>query len=86
MSPEHSSLSRVFPADRRLWLFYLLACTAALLWVGLTPAQGIGVFAGMFVSLVVLSFSLIVVGKLVAALRKDALPAAERGHQSPVAD
>jgi hypothetical protein len=86
MSPEHSGLSETFQANRGLWLVYLVACAAALLWVGFTPGQGIAIFAGMFVSLIVLSFSLIIFGKLVAELRKDALPAAERVLQNPVAD
>jgi len=54
--------------------------------VGFTPGQGIAIFAGMFVSLIVLSFSVIIFGMLVAELRKDALPAAERVLQNPVAD
>jgi len=86
MSPEHSGLSETFQANRGLWLVYLITCVATLLWVGFTPGQGIAIFAGMFISLLVLSFSVIIFGKLVAELRKDALPAAERVLQNPVTD
>ncbi|MCQ8893824.1 MAG: hypothetical protein NQU46_04245 [Methanolinea sp.] len=57
--------------DTRGWVFYYLICFVALLWVGFLSAQGVMVFISLFLTLVVLGFSVILCIMLILELKKE---------------
>jgi len=58
-------------ADPRGWVFYYLICFVALLWVGFLFTQGVMLWVGMFLSIIVLGFSIILFIMLVTDLRSE---------------
>jgi len=57
--------------DPRGWVFYYLICFVALLWVGFLSAQGVMIFVSLFLTLIVLGFSVILCVMLIFELRKE---------------
>jgi len=57
--------------DPRGWVFYYLICFVALLWVGFLTAQGVMIFVSLFLTLIVLGFSLILCMMLVLELKNE---------------
>jgi hypothetical protein len=57
--------------DSRSWVFYYLICFVALLWVGFLFTQGVMLWVGMLLALVVLGFSIILFIMLVIELSKN---------------
>jgi hypothetical protein len=64
----------------RLWVFYYLICFVALLWVGFLTAQGVMIFVSLFLTLIVLGFSVILCAMMIVELKneKSTDPGAER--------
>jgi hypothetical protein len=65
--------------DSRSWIFYYLICFVALLWVGFLFTQGVMLWVGMLLALVVLGFSIILFIMLVIELSKDKKQKEESG-------
>jgi hypothetical protein len=65
--------------DSRSWVFYYLICFVALLWVGFLFTQGVMLWVGMLLALVVLGFSIILFIMLVIELSKDKKQKEESG-------
>jgi len=57
--------------DPRGWVFYYLICFVALLWVGFLSAQGVMIFVSLFLTLIVLGFSVILCAMLIFEIRKE---------------
>jgi hypothetical protein len=57
--------------DPRGWVFYYLICFVALLWVGFLTSQGAMLFVSLFLTLVVLGFSIILCVMLIIDIRKQ---------------
>lgn len=55
----------------RMWVFYYLICFVALLWVGFLTAQGVMIFVSLFLTLIVLGFSVILCAMMVVELRNE---------------
>jgi hypothetical protein len=72
MSSDYSIMLHAVLADRRFWIFYIFACGTALLWVGLSAMRGVMFFIGLFVTLIVMSFSIIFCLMLISELRNGA--------------
>ncbi|HIH27128.1 MAG TPA: hypothetical protein HA256_03940 [Methanoregulaceae archaeon] len=64
----------------RMWVFYYLICFVALLWVGFLTAQGVMIFVSLFLTLIVLGFSVILCAMMIVELKneKSTDPGAER--------
>jgi hypothetical protein len=57
--------------DPRTWVFYYLISFVALLWVGFLAVQGVMLYIGLFVTLVVLGFSVILCIMVIMEMRQD---------------
>ena len=57
--------------DPRGWVFYYLICFVALLWVGFLTSQGAMLFVSLFLTLVVLGFSILLCVMLIIDIRKQ---------------
>jgi len=57
--------------DPRAWVFYYLICFVALLWVGFLSAQGTMIFVSLFLTIIVLGFSVILCIMLISEMRKE---------------
>jgi hypothetical protein len=55
----------------RLWVFYYLICFVALLWVGFLTAQGVMIFVSLFLTLIVLGFSVILCAMMIVELKNE---------------
>jgi apolipoprotein N-acyltransferase len=72
MSSDYSIMLHAMLADRRFWIFYIFACLIVLLWVGLSVMQGVMFFIGLFITLIVLSLSVVFCMMLITDLRNSA--------------
>jgi hypothetical protein len=73
MPSDFSIMLQAKLADRRFWIFYFLACVTALLWIGFSATQGMMIFLGLFITLAVISFSVIFCVMLITKLKNDAM-------------
>jgi len=71
MSSGYSIMLHAVLADRRFRISYIFACVIALLWVGLSAMRGVMVFIGLFITLIVLSFSAVFCTMLISELRNS---------------
>jgi len=55
----------------RMWIFYYLICFVALLWVGFLTAQGVMIFVSLFLTLIVLGFSVILCAMMIVELKNE---------------
>ena len=55
----------------RMWVFYYLICFVALLWVGFLTAQGVMIFVSLFLTLIVLGFSVILCAMMIVELKNE---------------
>jgi hypothetical protein len=57
--------------EPRTWVFYYLISFVALLWVGFLAVQGIMIFVSLFITLVVLGFSVILCAMVILEMKGD---------------
>jgi cyanate permease len=57
--------------DPRTWVFYYLICFVALLWVGFLTVKGVMIFVSLFITTIVLGFSILLCLMLFMEKRRD---------------
>ncbi|MFA5294393.1 MAG: hypothetical protein WC382_02630 [Methanoregulaceae archaeon] len=55
----------------RMWVFYYLICFVALLWVGFLTAQRVMIFVSLFLTFIVLGFSVILCAMMMVELKNE---------------
>jgi hypothetical protein len=62
--------------NTRMWVFYYLISFVALLWVGFLAVQGVMIFVSLFITLMVLGFSVILCVMLLMDMKNEKKSAA----------